>query len=202
MKALKSKKVPEVGPELAEKVGEENIEALTEKMKEQIEERFNEQGRNKARASLRDALGKQYEFEVPPTMLERAINDKRADFVRKATADGKSEADARAESLSEIKADDADVAAELRSYLVVDKIARTENIEVGEDDMRMELQKMMQSMGPYAQQILQMYRQPERRAALVQRIREDKVLDFLLTQASVTTVEKDVPHRDHEEGDE
>ena len=94
LKALKSKKVPEVGPELAEKVGEENIEALTEKMKEQIEERFNEQGRNKARASLRDALGKQYEFEVPPTMLERAINDKRADFVRKATADGKSEADA------------------------------------------------------------------------------------------------------------
>ena len=49
LKALKSKKVPEVGPELAEKVGEENIEALTEKMKEQIEERFNEQGRNKAR---------------------------------------------------------------------------------------------------------------------------------------------------------
>ena len=97
--------------------------------------------------SLRDALGKQYEFEVPPTMLERAINDKRADFVRKATADGKSEADAREESLSEIKADDADVAADLRSYLVVDKIARTENIEVGEDDMRMELQKMMQSNG-------------------------------------------------------
>ena len=81
--------------------------------------------------------------------------------------------------VNEIIDDDADVAADLRSYLVVDKIARTENIEVGEDDMRMELQKMMQSMGPYAQQILQMYRQPERRAALVQRIREDKVLDFL-----------------------
>ena len=52
---------------------------------------------------------------------------------------------------------------------------------------------MMMAMGPYAQQIMQMYRNPERRAELSRRIRHDKGLDFLLTQVNVTTVDCDVP---------
>ena len=86
----------------------------------------------------------------------------------------------------------------MTSLRFIDAVARAEKIDVSEEDMREEFQKMMMTMGPYAQQIMQMYRNPEHRAELTRRIRHDKVLDFLLTQANVTTADRDIPGRESE----
>ena len=48
-------------------------------------------------------------------------------------------------------------------------------------------------MGPYAQQFRQMYQDADRRALLARRLKHDKVLDFILTQANVTDIAKDIP---------
>jgi FKBP-type peptidyl-prolyl cis-trans isomerase (trigger factor) len=113
--------------------------------------------------------------------------------------EGQSPDEAQADVNSRIGDEESKVERDIRAYLVIDTVARQEKIEVSEEDMRAELQNMMSTMGPYAQQILQMYRAPERRAELMRRIRHDKVLDFLLTQANVTSIDRDVPTQDSEQ---
>jgi FKBP-type peptidyl-prolyl cis-trans isomerase (trigger factor) len=59
------------------------------------------------------------------------------------------------------------------------------------------IEQMARSMGQYGARVRQMYRDPARRASLRARLRQEKVLEFLLTKATVTKVSKDVPAHDH-----
>jgi len=201
LKEIQAKQIPEVGPALAEKVGEKDLETLKERMKEEIEGRFNGRAQTDARDSLRVSLGGQYDFEVPPTLLKSSLEDHRAALTKEAIQGGQSEIDAAAEVASKMGDEEVNVIRDIRAYLVMDLVAQNENIEVTDDDLRNELQQMMRTMGPYAQQIIQMYSDPERRAGLARRIRHDKVLDFLLTQANVTSVEREVPVHDCQHDD-
>ena len=193
LKELKAKVPVEIGPELAEKMGETDLDALKAKLRSEIEERHNGKATSEARDKVRDALGTQYDFEVPPSLLKSSLEDHRKSRIQEAIREGKPADEAEAEVNASIGDDEEKVRQDIRAYLVVDAVARENNIEVTEDDLREEFQKMMMAMGPYAQQIMQMYRNPERRAELSRRIRHDKVLDFLLTQVNVTTVDCDVP---------
>jgi trigger factor len=198
LKGLKAKNLPEIGPELAEKMGEEDIDTLKSRMKTEVEARYNGRAQTEARDTLRTELGNQYDFEVPPSLLKSSLEDQRKSLIQDAMRDGKSADEAQSEVNATIGDEEVNVVRDIRAYLVIDSVARQEKIEVTEDDMRNELQNIMSTMGPYAQQILQMYRTPERRAELMRKIRHDKVLDFLLAQANVTTVEREVPAHDCE----
>jgi trigger factor len=199
LKEIKAKSIIEIGPELAEKMGEESVEALKARMKTEVESRFNTRAQTEARDGLREKLGAQYDFEVPPSLLKSSLEDHHKALVQEAMREGQSPDEAQADVNSRIGDEESKVERDIRAYLVIDTVARQEKIEVSEEDMRAELQNMMSTMGPYAQQILQMYRAPERRAELMRRIRHDKVLDFLLTQANVTSIDRDVPTQDSEQ---
>ena len=57
-------------------------------------------------------------------------------------------------------------------------------------------EKLAASMGPYAHQFRQMYQDADRLALLARQLKHDKVLDFILTKATVTEVAKDVPEQE------
>ncbi len=198
LKELKAKVPVPVGPELATKMGESDLDALKAKVKAEIEERYNSKAISDARDKLRDLLGEKYEFDVPPSLFKSSLEDHRKSMIQDAIRNGQSAEDAQADVNAKISDEEDKVRKDIRAYLVVDAVARAEKIEVTEEDMRAEFQKMMMTMGPYAQQIMQMYRNPEHRAELTRRIRHDKVLDFLLTQVNVTDIDRDVPGHDSE----
>jgi trigger factor len=198
LKAIKAKKCLEIGPELAEKMGESDIDSLKARMKTEVETKYNSRAQSEARDVIRTELGNQYDFEVPPTLLKSSLEDHRKSLVQAAIREGKSADEAQTEVNSTIGDEEVNVIRDIRAYLVIDTVARQEKIEVTEENMRDELQNIMSTMGPYAQQVLEMYRTPERRAELMRKIRHDKVLDFLLVQANVTSVEREVPAHDCE----
>ena len=92
-----------------------------------------------------------------------------------------------------------DVKSSMRAMFVLDEVARNEEIDASPYDVYQEIEKLAASMGPYAQQFRQMYQDADRRALLARRLKHDKVLDFILTQANVTDIAKDIPkHEDSE----
>ncbi|MEE2757382.1 MAG: trigger factor [Myxococcota bacterium] len=198
LKELKAKVPVAIGPELAEKMGEADLDALRAKLKTEIEDRYNSKAISDARDKLRDRLGEEYQFDVPPSLFKSSLEDHRKSMIQDAMRNGQSAEEAQADVNNRIGDEEDKVRQDIRAYLVIDAVARAEKIDVSEEDMREEFQKMMMTMGPYAQQIMQMYRNPEHRAELTRRIRHDKVLDFLLTQANVTTADRDIPGRESE----
>ena len=91
----------------------------------------------------------------------------------------------------------------LRAELVLDRIAEKEAVEVAVHEVNAFIERMVRSMGEYGARMRQVYKDPGRRTALQRRMRHDKTLDFLLTKAEVTTVEREVPaHLDHHHEDD
>ena len=189
----KTKKVPEVGPALAESVGEEDFDTLKAKVKESIEARSNENSLIQTRDALRELVGAQYDFDVPKSLVESSLAERKSREVNAAIRDGKDQAEA--EKAFDEKSEETlvDVKSSMRAMFVLDEVARNEEIDASAYDVYQEIEKLSASMGPYAQQFRQMYQDADRRALLARRLKHDKVLDFILTQANVTDIAKDIP---------
>lgn len=193
---IKTKKVPEVGQDLADSVGEPDLETLRTKVKESIEARSNESSLIQTRDALRAQVGGQYDFDIPKSLVESSVAERKNREVSAAVRDGKEQADAEAEFDSKTDETLADVMSSMRAMFVLDEVARKEEIDASPYEVFQEIEKLAASMGPYAQQFKQMYQDADRRALLARRLKHDKVLDFILTQANVTDVAKDVPNQD------
>jgi trigger factor len=196
---IRSKVVPEIGPVLAERVGEPDLETLTSKVKESVEAQSNDNSLIQTREELRIQLGGQYDFDVPASLIESSLSERRSRAVNAAVRDGKDVADAEKEFDAQEGVLD-EVKSSMRAMFVLDDVARSEEIEVTPFDVHQEVEKLAATMGPYAHQFRQMYQDADRRALLTRRLKHDKVLDFILTKANVTDIAKDVPK--HEEGEQ
>ena len=197
LKAIKVKTPPEVGPALAERLGEESFDTLKEQVKEGIEERNNRQAKNEARGVLRDALGAAYAFELPESLVSASIDDRR-NQIRTELIQGGTEESEVEEKLEERLGEEKDkVVSGLRAEFVLDEIGRQNEIDVTAQEINGQIEEIAQTTGPYAAQIKQMYRDPNRRASLARRIRHDKVLDFLLPQVNLTTETREIPVHDN-----
>ena len=195
---IRAKSVPEIGPELAEKAGEPDFDTLKEKVKQGIQDQANESSLGQTREALREKVGAQYDFDVPASLVESSLSERRSRAVNTAVRDGKN-ADEAGKEFDEQEGVLDEVKSSMRAMFVLDEIARAEEIDVSPFDLHQEIEKLAASMGPYAQQFRQMYQDADRRALLARRLKHDKVLDFILTKANVTEIAKDVPENEETE---
>ena len=196
LKAIKIKTPPEVGPELAERLGEESFDSLKEQVKQGIEERNNRQANNEAREKLRDALGEAYSFELPATLVNASLDDRRNQIRTELIQGGTEEGDLDKKLEERLGDEKEKVVSGLRAEFVLDEIGKQNEIDVTAQEINGQIEEIAQTTGPYAAQIKQMYRDPNRRAGLARRIRHDKVLDFLLPQVNLTTETREIPVHD------
>jgi len=185
LKALKEKKVPALDDAFAKEVGIEGIEtvaALAARIRSDLEKRE----KRRADQELHDLLVKaalaKNDFEVPPVMVERAI-----DVMMEATEKRFAR---QGVDLRQMGLDMARIRADLREHallqvkgaLLLEAIAEAEKIEVTGDDEKAEIAKRAEEMRvPVAK--LQV--KGEARASLRQRIREDKAVALLASHANL-----------------
>jgi len=183
LKSIKSKQVPALDDAFAKEVGIEGIETLP-KLRDRIRADLEKREKRRAEQELHDALLKaalaKNDFEVPPAMVERAI-----DVMMDATAQRFAR---QGVDLREMGLDLPRIRADLREHallqvkgaLLLEAIADREKIEVTEDDERAELAKRAEELGVPVSKL-----QPrgEARASLRQRIREDKAVALLASDA-------------------
>jgi len=196
LKSVKVKVTPEIDDALAEKMGEENLEALKAKTKGEGESRHNDQALNETRDKLREALGQQYGFECPPSLVDGMIQEKRNQRIMNLVQSGSEREDAEKTVEGQTEEIEAEALSYVRANLVMDTIADAQEIEISEQDIDAHIDEIAAQMGPYGFQLRQMYAQGGRRSGLRRKLKEDKVLDFLLTEINVTSVTKPVPEHD------
>lgn len=198
LKAIKQKVVPEIDDGLAVKVGLTDLADLKARVKADIEGQFNRRSAGEARDALKAVIGRAYDFEVPPVLVESALADKKNELYREAVQDEGLDADeARQKAEGELEQHRDAVLAEARAEIVLDQIGDIENIEVSPQEVNAYIEHIIRQTGQYGDRFRQVYQDPNRRAGLRRRMRQDKVLDFLLTKANVTSISKDVPAHDH-----
>ena len=130
---------------------------------------------------------------APESLVEGALSDARGDVFRELMDEGRTYEEAAEVAEAALEERRAEIEKKVRVELVLDRIAEVEEIEVPLHEVNAFIEKMVRAMGEYGARMRQVYKDSNRRAALRRRMRQDKTLDFLLTKADVTAIEREVP---------
>ena len=192
--------------ELAEKLGLENLEALKKAVREQSEKDFAVVTRTKLKRELLDALAKNHDFDLPPTLVESEFeqiwNQVEEDLKRQ---------DKTIEDLDkqedEAKAEYRDIAVRrVRLGLLLSKVGQENNLTVTQDEVNRAMAEHAQNFPGQEQKLFELYQSnPEMRSQLEAPIMEDKVVDFILEMAQVNESKVSVEEllaEDEEDGSE
>jgi trigger factor len=188
LKALRARQLPQVDDALAKSLGVEEVETLEQlraRIRSDLEKREARRAENELRDGLVKAALEKNEFEVPPALVERAID---------AMLEGAAERFARQGiDIRRLELDYARMRADLREQallqvrgrLLLDAIAEAEKIEVAEEDVLAEITRIAGELGIPLAKAQQQMRGKEARDALRNKIREDKALAVLSSSANI-----------------
>jgi trigger factor len=180
--------VPALDDGIAKELGMEGVETL-DALRVRIRSDLDKREKRRADSELKDALVKaalsKNEFEVPPALVERAIDTmiegaaerfaRQGIDIRRLELDAaRMRADLREQALLQV-----------RGALLLEAIADAEKIEVGDEDVQAEVARIADDLGLPLAKVQQQTRGKEAREALKNRIREEKALSLLSQAATI-----------------
>jgi trigger factor len=175
-----------IDDEMAKAFGMADLAALRSAVKEQIERDFGQQSRRKLKKVLLDALDTQYDFDLPPTLVEQEFagiwsaleNDMKTRSASFAD-EGKTEDEARGEYRRIAQR-------RVRLGLVLAQAGEAAKVQVSDDEVTQALIERARQFPGQEKAVWDYYRKnPQALAELRAPIFEDKVVDHLLGQVTV-----------------
>lgn len=192
----------EINDELATKLGLESADKLKEIVRGQIESQYGSLTRQKVKRQILDQLDELYQFETPERLVEaefeniwRQINTDLQQAGKTFADEETTEEEARAEyrKLAERR---------VRLGLVLSEIGEKAGVQVSDDELQRSLFEQLRQFPGQEKQILDYFKNtPGAAASLRAPLFEEKVVDHLLSEISVTdkTVSKEELTADDEE---
>jgi len=188
LKEVKEEKLPEMDDEFAAQVGEgfASFAALRERLENDIRERLEGQAeeayRNQAVAALVESAVK---LEFPPVLVDREIERIVHDQAHQAGMELERYLDLIKRSAQELVDDLKPAATErVKRSLALSQLAEAEDIDVEPGDVDAEIERIIASSGPQAEQMRQVFSSPDAKAAMERSLLTKKTLDRLAEIAS------------------
>lgn len=188
LKGIKQRVLPEVDDEFAELVGAESAAALRTEIETAIRKRDEKERTASLRKQLEDALIEATPFELPTAFLNAQVEEELHQRIHRLQHQG---IDLAALGLSvEALRGDVRTAVEraIRVEFILSAVAERESVEASEGEVDARIDQIAASDPRQASQIRKYYKDPGRRSGLKARVRLDKTLDFLLAQATISSV--------------
>ncbi len=187
IKEVKSPRTPEIDEELAKTLGLENLDALKNAVKEQLSGDLNAASRQQVKRVLLDALDERHSFDLPPMMVKAEFDQIWSQFEEEKQAGRLSDED-KGKSDDELKDEYGKIAARrVRLGLVLAEIGRRANVEITNEELGQALRQEASRYRGQEKAVIDFYRQnPNALAQLRAPIYEEKVVDLILSKASVT----------------
>jgi len=170
-----------IDDETAKKIGFESLDKLRAAVRENMESEYKNLARQRVKRQILDALDKDYQFEVPSTLVEVEFNNIWAQFTREMEQEGSSfeaekttEEEARAEyrALAERR---------VRLGLVLSEIGKQANVTISDEELIRHVQEFIRRYPGQEKQILEtLDSNPDAVAGLRAPLYEDKVIEHLL----------------------
>lgn len=186
-KALKTRKARAVDDELAKVVGMEDLGALKEAIRGSLQREYDALSRLRVKRALLDKLADQASFAVPDGMVEAEFGQiwQRVEADLKA---GRLDEDDQGKDETTLKAEYRGIAERrIRLGLMLSEIGRTNNVQVGAEEMARAVRQEASRYPGQEQQVLEFFRKnPQAAESLRAPIFEEKVVDFVLELAKVT----------------
>ncbi len=186
LKGIKKKVVPAADDEFAKDLGEfDSLAALRDRIRQQLQAAEERRADRETKGALVEALVAKADFEVPEALVERHMTARTENLARGLAHQG---IDPRKLSVNwrdyrESTRDDSVKAA--KADVLLDEIARREGVEALDAEVETEIARIAERAGKSREALRAQLAKEGDLAALAARIREEKTLDLLKSNASI-----------------
>ena len=186
IQALKQKNLPELNDEFAKELGEfANLEAVRKQIRDNMEAERKHTAEREAKDKLVAELVKRNDFEVPESLIDRQIDLRLERGLRALAAQGMKMEDLKKMDMPRLRVGQRDQAVQdVKSSLLLERIAELEKIDVGEDELNHELEAIAQQSKQTSEAVRAKLTQDGGLDRIRNRIRSEKTLDFLYHQSA------------------
>jgi trigger factor len=187
MRDVRETVVPELDDEFARDTGEaETLEELKDQIRTKVSEEDADVAEREARQRLVEALLERNPFEPAPSMITREVQAQVDMFKQQLAQQGL--------TLKQIGSTEAQMAANMRpqatfnvkAFLLLEAIRKVEGIEVPEEELEAEVKQMAEAQGQNPARLRATMAKNNQLLLLRAQMREERILDFLMSAAEVT----------------
>lgn len=194
VKDVLKRTLPELDDELAKEVGMENVAELRERVKEDLKKQSEQQSEAKMRQQVVDALVDGNTVEAPPSLVNEEIARLARNMVQSLrqrglkidTLDDQSKAALADRALRNVK-----------TSIILAEIRKKEDIKVSDEDIDGSLSGIAATYNMTTEQVRDIYRQNDLLEGLEASLAEQKVIDFIIENATIEEVPGEPIHVDN-----
>jgi trigger factor len=186
IQAIKQKNLPELTDEFAKELGEfSSLDQVRKQIRENMLAERKHAAEHEAKNKLVAELVKRNDFEVPDSLVDRQIDLRLERGLRALAAQGMKMEDMKKMDLPRLRAGQHDQAVQdVKSSLLLERIADLEKIEVGEDELNHELEALAAQSKQTPEAVRARLTQDGGLDRIRNRIRSEKTLEFLYHQSA------------------
>ena len=189
IKEIRHKLLPELDDEFARDLGEfESLDQLRERVRGDIEAEAEEAGRRQVRNELLSQLATRVTFPVPDALVEREIDRRLEEFARQLMQQRIDPRQAGIDWGQFREAQREPARASVASALVLDEIARRENLTVSNEDVDKEIEQFAVRSGRTPAAVRAQIEKDGGLGRLTGGLRREKAVDLALSRAKMTDV--------------
>lgn len=186
---IKEKKLPELNDEFAQKLGKfKTVDELKADIQNYLNEQRERTNKQNSENEVFKAVIDSAKVDIPQSMVDREANSLREEYRQRLATQGIDwDALVKAQGEDDLLknlADDALV--RIKNSLVIDKIAKEENLKLEQKDLEQKFSQLGMAYGLKPQDLVkQLGQNPEIIASISQQAMNDKVRDFLMENNKV-----------------
>ncbi len=186
VKSIRKRVVPALDDEFAKDLGSfDSLEALRAGVRGDLEHEATHEAEREMRSDLLRQLASRVSFDVPASLVDRELDRRVEEFVRR-LVDQQIDPAKTNVNWEEFRERQREAAVDaVRSALVLDEIARRDNLTPGEDEMRSEIDRYAERSGRTPEAVRARLEQEGGLARLYTGLRREKTMEFLLSKATI-----------------
>ena len=187
VKDIRRKVLPELDDEFAKDLGAfDSLSALKDKVRSDLEEEARDNARRQVRSTILRQLSERVTFDLPSSLVEREIDRRLEEFARQLMQQNVDPRQAGIDWAQFREAQRDPARAAVASALVLDEIARRENITVAAEDVDKEIEQFAARAGRTPAALRAQLEKEGGVARLYAGLRREKAVDLALTRATIT----------------
>jgi trigger factor len=187
LKEIKKRVVPALDDELAKDLGEfDSLDALRTRVRADLEHEAGHAAERQLRQDLLKQLAARVPFAVPATLVDREIDRRLEDFARRLMDQRIDPRQANIDWAAFREGQRAPATEAVGSAIVLDEIAKRDNIAVTEEDLDSELQRYAEQTGHTVPSIKARLQKDGELGRLAAGLRREKAVSHVISKAKIS----------------
>jgi len=184
--AIKKKTLPELNDDFAKELSPDfqTLDDLKQRFRENMEHELTHKAEHEAKDKLIEELIAKHDFPIPRALVEHQIDLRLERGLRALAAQGMKTEDMRRMDFGRLRAGQMEAAVkEVKSSVLLAKIALKENIQVSDEELEQEIAAMAQQMQQPVEEVKKRLAQDNAVERLRDRMRSEKALNLLYSKS-------------------